>query len=50
MLFKFGKFWKSIAFVICAWAFYGVCGFEFATVTLLAIIVAINSSERLKFF
>tara|TARA_R110001583_G_scaffold12434_1_gene55304 strand:+ start:3224 stop:3376 length:153 start_codon:yes stop_codon:yes gene_type:complete len=49
MLFKFGKFWKSISFIIGSWAFYGFFGFEFATITLLALIVASNFKDHTKF-
>jgi len=50
MLFKFGKFWKSVAFIVASWIFYGIWGFELTTITLLALFVAINSPERLNFF
>jgi hypothetical protein len=40
MLFKFGYFWKSVLLILFAWLTYGLLGFEFATVTLLAVIVA----------
>jgi|TARA_R110002110_G_scaffold102584_4_gene259793 hypothetical protein len=40
MLFKFGKFWQTIALVIGVWIFYGIWGFEFTTITLLSLIFA----------
>jgi hypothetical protein len=49
MLFKFGKFWKSLSFVVGTWILYGAMGFEFATITLLALIFASNFNENTKF-
>tara|TARA_R100000008_G_C3501515_1_gene123962 strand:+ start:90 stop:230 length:141 start_codon:yes stop_codon:yes gene_type:complete len=40
MLFKFENFWKSIAIVVGSWIFFGIWDFEFATITLLALIFA----------
>ena len=49
MLFNFGKFWKSLSLVIGSWIFYGIFGFEFATITLLSLIVAVHLNETKKF-
>ena len=49
MLFKFGKFWKTVMLVLSSWITYGIFGFEFTTVTLLAIIAAFYTKENLKF-
>jgi hypothetical protein len=49
MLFKFGKFWKTIVFLIGSWTIYGFWGFEFAVVTLLALIFATHFKETEKF-
>jgi uncharacterized membrane protein len=49
MLFKFGKFWKSLTLVIGSWIFYGFFGFEFAAITLLSLIVSAQLSETEKF-
>ncbi len=40
MLFKFGKFWKTILFLIGSWTVYGLCGTEFTLVTLLSLLCA----------
>tara|TARA_R110000824_G_scaffold397800_1_gene601030 strand:- start:864 stop:1016 length:153 start_codon:yes stop_codon:yes gene_type:complete len=48
MLFKFGKFWKTTLLTVAAWIFYGVWGFEFATITLLALIYAHNFKDSTK--
>jgi|TARA_B100000519_G_C13831357_1_gene245114 hypothetical protein len=40
MLFKFGTFWQTFAIVLVSWIFYGIWDFEFATITLLALILA----------
>ena len=48
MLFKFGKFWKAVMLIVSSWITYGIFGFEFTTVTLLAIIVAFYTKESLK--
>jgi hypothetical protein len=49
MLFKFEKFWKTTALIIGTWIFYGIWGFEFAVVTLLAAIFASNLKNTTKF-
>ena len=49
MLFKFGKFWKTLSLVVGSWIFYGIFGFEFTVITFLAIITAFNVNEKLKF-
>lgn len=38
MLFKFGKFWKTILFLSFSWIIFVICGYEFVAVTLLALI------------
>jgi len=42
MLFAFNYFWKSLLVIMGAWSLYGVFGYEFAVITLLAILVAFN--------
>ena len=42
MLFKFGIFWQTCAIVLGSWVFFGIWDFEFATVTLLALILALK--------
>jgi hypothetical protein len=49
MLFKFGKFWKSLCFVVGTWIFYGICGFEFTTITLLSLIFISTFKDTKKF-
>mgnify|MGYP003120386107 CR=1 FL=1 len=49
MLFKFGKFWQTITFLIGSWITYGIFGFEFATITLLSLIMVVNFNEKQKF-
>jgi|TARA_R100001163_G_scaffold21559_1_gene18351 hypothetical protein len=49
MLFKFGKFWKTISLLMGTWIFYGVFGFEFAVVTALSLILATNLKDTSKF-
>ena len=46
MLFKFGTFWKTIALVLGAWISYGIWDFEFTTITLLALILALKLQNR----
>ena len=45
MLFKFGNFWKTIGVVIGSWIAFGMFDFEFATVTLLALILSLNLQD-----
>ena len=40
MLFKFGKFWKSVSLILGSWIIYGIWDFELTTITLLALILA----------
>tara|TARA_R110002074_G_scaffold66307_1_gene156839 strand:+ start:1743 stop:1880 length:138 start_codon:yes stop_codon:yes gene_type:complete len=42
MLFKFGTFWQTFSVVLGAWIFYGIWDFEFTTITLLALILALK--------
>ena len=49
MLFRFEKFWKTTALVVGSWIFYGIWGFEFTVVTLLAAIFALNFKDTTKF-
>jgi hypothetical protein len=49
MLFKFGEFWKTISVVVGSWIFFGIWGFEFTAITLLACILGINIKENIKF-
>tara|TARA_R100000008_G_C3553315_1_gene151728 strand:+ start:193 stop:345 length:153 start_codon:yes stop_codon:yes gene_type:complete len=49
MLFKFGAFWKFMAIIFSSWIFYGVFGFEFTVITLLAAIFSKNINEKHKF-
>jgi len=46
MLFKFGTFWQTIGIIIGSWIMYGIFDFEFAAVTLLAWILALNLKKR----
>jgi len=39
MLFKFGKFWKSLILLSSTWALYLFFDFEFVVITLLAFIL-----------
>jgi hypothetical protein len=40
MLFKFGKEWKTLLFLLSTWALYGLFGFEFVAITVLSLIYA----------
>jgi hypothetical protein len=48
MLFKFGKFWKTITLVISFWIMFGLFDFEFTTITLLTLILASTLSDTRK--
>ena len=50
MLFKFGKFWKTLFLILGSWIFYGIFNFEFTVITLLALIVSFHLKEQNKFF
>ena len=45
MLFRFGSFWKTLFIVIGGWSLYGLVNFEFATVTLLSLILGLGYSH-----
>jgi hypothetical protein len=49
MLFKFGKFWKTIAILMGTWVYYGFFGFEFTVVTILSLILAAGVKDTTKF-
>jgi hypothetical protein len=36
MLYRFDEFWKTLFFLIGSWVIYGIFGFEFTIITLLA--------------
>jgi hypothetical protein len=42
MLFKFGKFWQTVAIVLGSWVLYGIWNFEFTTITILSLILALK--------
>jgi hypothetical protein len=46
MLFKFETFWKTTAIVVGSWIFFGIWDFEFATITLLALILALKLQNQ----
>jgi len=46
MLFKFGKFWKTIVLVLGSWILFGIWDFEFTTITLLALILALKLQNQ----
>ena len=39
MLFEFNRFWKSVLVLIGTWILYGLAGYEFTMVTLLAALL-----------
>ena len=41
MLFHFGDLWKRLLIIVLAWVFYTLFGFEFTSITLLAILVSL---------
>jgi|TARA_R100000664_G_C2755672_1_gene143410 multidrug efflux pump subunit AcrB len=45
MLFRFGNFWKIVSSLIGFWVAYGIFGFEFTTITLLALIFAAKMQD-----
>ena len=49
MLFKFGKFWRAFGIVLGSWIFFGIWGFEFTAITLLAGILGASIKENIKF-
>ncbi len=50
MLFHFGKFWKTLFFILGAWGFYLIFDFELTAVTLLALIYANKFESNLTVF
>ncbi len=49
MLFKFGAFWKFLTIIVGSWIFFGIWGFEFTAITLLAGILGACIKENIKF-
>ena len=48
MLFRFGKFWKSIVFIIGSWITNGFFGFEFTTITILSLMIVSKFKDEKK--
>jgi len=46
MLFKFGKFWKTVLFLVGSWTLYGIYGFEFTVITVLSLICAQKFTDK----
>ena len=46
MLFEFNKFWKAILITTSAWMGFALWGFEFATITLLALILNASMANK----
>tara|TARA_R110000796_G_scaffold190249_2_gene306982 strand:+ start:444 stop:596 length:153 start_codon:yes stop_codon:yes gene_type:complete len=46
MLFKFGKFWKTVLFLMFSWVIYVAFGYEFALVTIGALIYSNNFKDK----
>ena len=42
MLLTYNKFWKTIGVLLGTWIVYGMWGFEFTVVTLLALLCAMH--------
>ena len=40
MLFEFNKIWKIITIMAASWVIYGLWGFEFTMVTLVALLLS----------
>ncbi len=50
MLFSFDKFWKTIILLIITWICYGIWGYEFCVITLLAILITTQFEKTVSFF
>ena len=50
MLFSFNYIWKSVLIFGGSWAIYGLCGYEFTVVTLLAALLAVNFKTKMHIF
>jgi hypothetical protein len=50
MLFSFNYIWKSILILAGSWAIYGLCGFEFTIVTLMAVLLALKFKTSTHIF
>jgi hypothetical protein len=46
MLFTFNKFWKTLVLVLSSWCVYGLWGYEFTAITLLALLLALNTIDK----
>ena len=46
MLFRFGRFWQTVAIILGTWISYGIWDFEFTAITLLALILALKLHDR----
>ena len=46
MLFKFNNIWKFATILLVSWGIYGLLGYDFTIVTLLASILALKIVEE----
>jgi hypothetical protein len=46
MLFEFNKTWYNLFVLLTVWISYGVFGYEFCAITLLALILLSLKSEK----
>jgi hypothetical protein len=46
MLFTFNKFWKTLLLLVGSWSAYGLWGYEFTTITLLALLLSYNIIDK----
>ena len=46
MLFKFNFFWKCTLTLVATWTFYGLFGYEFTVVSLIAVLIMNQLRER----
>jgi hypothetical protein len=46
MLFKFGFFWKLLSLMILSWVSFGIWGFEFTAISILAALLACQAKKN----
>jgi len=46
MLFTFNNFWKTVFIVVAVWALYGLWGYEFTVISVLAAILGTVSTKK----
>jgi len=46
MLFRFNNIWKFASVLVVCWALYGLLGYDFTVITLLAVLLGLKITQE----